>query len=144
MGLIRSFMGEAVETNRQLLDAETSTVFVDESTRYQEESSFQRSVSAVGDKLPISGMTQAYEWETLHPANNAPVVGVVMQWKVDSAKIAGFLSSLNLASGEKAKAAAAGAYGAGATANSNAPKNAPAPQKKVEAYSGQGRPSRDF
>jgi hypothetical protein len=149
MGLIRSFMGEAVETNRQLLNAETSTVFVDESTRYQEESSFQRSVRAFGDKLPISGMTQAYEWETLHPANNAPVVGVVMQWKVDSAKIAGFLSSLNHASGEKAKAASAGAYGSGdsrsaATANSNAPKNASVPQKKVEAYSGQGSSSRDF
>jgi hypothetical protein len=141
MGLIRSFMGEAVETNRQLLDAEVSTVFADEGTRYQEDSSFQRSIRAVGEALPISGMTVAHEWETLHPSNNGPVVGVVMQWKVDSARIAGALARVNQASGAKAQAASAGATsGSGAAA----PQAAPAAPRKADAYSGQGKASRDF
>lgn len=141
MGLIRSFMGEAVETNRQLLDAEVSTVFADEGTRYQEDSSFQRSVRAVGESLPISGMTVAHEWETLHPSNNGPVVGVVMQWKVDSARIAGALARVNQASGAKVQAANAGTTAGGGAA---APQAAPAAPRKADAYSGQGKASRDF
>ncbi len=138
MGLIRSFMGEAVETNRQLLDAEVSTVFSDEGTRYQEESSFQRSIRAVGEALPISGMTVAHEWETLHPSNNGPVVGVVMQWKVDSARIAGALARVNQASGVKAQAASEGSTaGSGAAAPQASP-------RKADPYSGQGKASRDF
>lgn len=142
MSLIRSFMGEAVETNRQLLDAEVSTVFTDESTRYQDESAFNKSIKAVGEALPISGMTVAHEWETLHPANNSPVVGVVMHWKVASAQIAEHLAKLNRASGIKAAAAARGNAGGGATAA--APAARPAEQRKSDSYSGQGRPARDF
>ncbi len=141
MGLIRSFMGEAVETNRQLLDAETSTVFTDESTRYQDDSAFQRNVKSVGERLPISGMTVAQEWETLHPANSGPVVGVVMQWKVDSARIAVALSRLGQSSSEKAQAAAAGAGRAASLVPVRAQATA---ARKLEAYSGQGRASRDF
>jgi hypothetical protein len=142
MSLIRSFMGEAVETNRQLLDAEVSTVFTDESTRYQDESAFNKSIKAVGEALPISGMTVAHEWETLHPANNSPVVGVVMQWKVASAQIAEHLAKLNRASGNKAAAAARGNAGGGATAA--APAARAAEQRKSDSFSGQGRPARDF
>ncbi len=144
MSLIRSFMGEAVETNRQLLDAEVSTVFTDESTRYQDESSFNKSVKAVGEALPISGMTVAHEWETLHPANNGPVVGVVMQWKVESAKIAEHLAKLNRASGNKTAAAAAAARGNTGGAAPAAPAPRTAEPRKSDSYSGQGRPSRDF
>lgn len=128
-GLIRSFMGEAVEVNRQLLDSDTSTVFTDESTRYQEESTFSKRVKAVGDALPISGMTVAYEWETLHPANNSPVVGVVVQWKVASAQIAGHW----------AKHKSVG----GATGGDQA-RPANAVSRKSDAYSGQGKTSRDY
>jgi len=141
-GLIRSFMGEAVETNRQLLNAETSTVFTDESTRYEENSAFSRSVKAVGEALPISGVTVAHEWETLHPSNNGPVVGVVMQWKVASAQIAAYLAKLNQASGAKVQAAAAGMSGAGGGAPAaGRPADVP---RKADAYSGQGKASRDF
>ncbi len=137
--LIRSFMGEAVEVNRQLLDAEVSTVFTDESTRYQDDSAFSKSIKAVGDALPISGMTVAHEWETLHPANNGPVVGVVVQWKVASAQIAAHLARLNNASGAKAAAVAAGG-----AAPAAAPAARPAEPRKSDAYSGQGRAARDF
>lgn len=141
LGLIRSFMGEAVETNRQILDAEVSTVFTDESTRYQDDSSFQRSVKVVGEGLPISGVTVAKEWETLHPANNGPVVGVVMQWKVASAQIAAHLSKLNRESGAKAAAVVANPSGSGAVAPSPAKSAEP---RKADSYSGQGRSARDF
>jgi len=141
LGLIRSFMGEAVETNRELLAAEVSTVFTDESTRYQDDSAFSRRASAVGQALPLSGFTVAHEWETLHPANNGPVVGVVMQWKVASAQIAAYLASLNQASGAKADAASAAAASGGSPAAPGRPTAAP---RKAEGYSGQGQSSRDF
>ena len=140
-GLIRSFMGEAVETNRQMLGAEISTVFTDESTRYQDDSSFQRSVKVVGERLPISGMTVAKEWETLHPANNGPVVGVVMQWKVASAQIAAHLSKLNRESGRKAAVIAADPDRSSSSSSGPARSTYPS---KTEPYSGQGRPARDF
>lgn len=135
-GLIRSFMGEAVETNRDLLDDDVSTVFTDESTRYEEGSEFNQKVSVVGKSLPISGLKVVHEWETLHPANNAPVVGVVVQWTVASAQIAGHLSTLNQASGRKA----ANAPSTSANLNSGSVDQ----PRKSEPYSGQGRMSRDF
>jgi len=141
MGLIRSFMGEAVVTNRALLDAEVSTVFEDGSTRYQDDGSFQRSTKAVGERLPISGLSVAHEWETRHPANDGPVVGVVMQWKVDSARIAAALSRLNQASGDKAQVAAAAVD---RTAAPMPVAGTAAPARKSEVYSGQGKVSRDF
>jgi hypothetical protein len=141
-GLIRSFMGEAVESNRQMLDAEVSTVFTDESTRYQDDSAFNKSVKAIGDALPISGLTVASEWETLHPSNNGPVVGVVVQWKVASAQIAAFLAKLNRSSGAKAAAVSSGAATGGNAGSAPAAKNAE--PRKSEAYSGQGRAARDF
>lgn len=147
-GLIRSFMGEAVEVNRKMRDAEVSTVFTDESTRYQDDSAFSKNVQAIGEALPISGLTVAHEWETLHPANNGPVVGVVVQWKVTSAQIAGYLAKLNRESGQKAAVAAASSASAvgpvGGAAPSSGPVARPAEPRKSEAYSGQGRVGRDF
>ena len=139
MGLIRSFMGEAVETTRELLDAEVSTAFVDGDSRFQDNSSFQRKIKSVGEALPISGMTVAHEWETLHPSNNGPVVGVVMQWKVESAKIAGALAVLNQASVAKAQAAAGSNSGAATPAQA-----APSSPRKTDANIGQGKSSKEF
>lgn len=146
MALIRSFMGESVESNREMLDAEGSTVFTDASTRYQEESSFSRSVKVVGEKLPISGMTVAEQWETLHPSNNDPVVGMVIQWKVDSAKIAAVLSGMNQASGVKASEVSRGVSNnssgsSAAQGGGSAPASKP---RKADAYQGQGNAARDF
>lgn len=140
-GLIRSFMGEMAETSSRGLSAEVSTVFSDESTRYQDDSSFQRSVKVVGDALPIIGRTVVKQWDTFHPANNGPVVGVVMQWKVASAQIAAHLSKLNRESGARAAAVAANPSGSGAAAQSPARSAEP---RKADSYSGQGRPARDF
>jgi hypothetical protein len=100
-------------------------------------------VKAVGDALPISGVTVAHEWETLHPSNNGPVVGVVMQWKVASVEIAGYLAKLNRASGNKAAAVTASGN-SGVGASGAAPAARAAEPRKSDAYNGQGRASRDF
>lgn len=141
-GLIRSFMNEAVEANRKMLDAEVSTVFADESSRYQDDSAFSKSVKAIGEALPISGITTASEWETLHPSNNGPIVGVVVQWKVASAQIAGYLAKLNSATGTKRAAVTSGPTTGGATSPPPAARNTE--PRKSDAHSSQGRPGRDY
>jgi hypothetical protein len=130
-----------------MMDSEVSTVFTDESTRYQDDSAFNKSLKAIGDALPISGLTIAHEWETLHPSNNGPVVGVVVQWKVASAQIAAFLAKLNSASGAKAAAVSSANSGAGVrdgAADPAAPAARPAEPRKSDSFSGQGRAARDF
>jgi hypothetical protein len=148
IGLIRSFMGEALETNRELLDAEVSTVFTDSSTRYQEDSSFAQKSKSIGMALPISGISVAHQWETRHPANDGPVVGMVVKWKVDSAKIAAMLLGLNQASGAKAAEVSRGLNGGNSSGGASASQgggSVPASKpNKSEAYQGQGKASRDF
>ena len=149
-GLIRSFMSEAVETNRQMMDSEVSTVFTDGSNRYEDDSSFSKSLKAIGEALPISGLTIAHEWETLHPSNNGPVVGVVVQWKIASAQIAAHLAKLNSASGANVAAVSSANSGAGVRAGAAAPAAPAAPAarpaepRKSDSFSGQGRAARDF
>jgi hypothetical protein len=53
------------------------------------------SIQVVAKSLPIRGFQEVDSWETLHPANNGPVVGVVMQWKASSAELAGAVRKLN-------------------------------------------------
>ena len=91
-------------------------------------------------------MTVAHEWETLHPSNNGPVVGMVVQWKVDSAKIAAVLSGMNQASGAKASEVSRGvsnSSGGGSAAQGGGSVPASKPSK-ADAYQGQGKASRDF
>ena len=57
------------------------------------------SIKVVADALPIRGLQEVESWETLHPANNGPVVGVVMMWKASSAELAGAVRKFNATSG---------------------------------------------
>lgn len=148
-GMIRSFLGEAISSTNDMLQREESTEFEDESSEVKIESARSNKVQAIAEKLPIKGMQEAHQWETLHPANNGPVVGVVMEWKANSAQLAGMLKSLNQASGVKTAEAVnrmntgggnVGAAGTGAAANTVAP-SAP---RTSNANSGQGVKSRDF
>jgi len=145
-GLVRSFMGEAVSVTADMLDREESSVMEDETTKFQDESSYSKKMSAVGDLLPIRGLSEVHSWETLHPANNGPVVGVVAQWKVSSAEIAATLKKMNKSSGVKASAATE-KMNSGSSGNSSVtpPKisNGSSP-KGTNPYSGQGAASRDF
>ncbi len=145
-GLIRSFLGESIVTNGDMLMAQDSTVFTDASTRYQNKSSFTEKVEAVGEALAIAGVTMVHDWEALHPATNGKVVGVVMQWRVDSAKMASVLASMNKASGAKIAEAtrASNPVGGGATSTPLGTGSPASKSNKSEAYQGQGKASRDF
>ncbi|WP_291929572.1 DUF6844 domain-containing protein [Limnohabitans sp.] len=148
-GMIRSFLGEAISSTNDMLQREESTEFEDESNEVKIDSANSNKVQAIAEKLPIKGMQEAHQWETLHPANNGPVVGVVMEWKAASAQLAGMLRGLNQASGAKTAEAvnrmnAGGGSVGGATpagGGSGAAQSAP---RTSNANSGQGVKSRDF
>jgi len=142
-GLIRSFLGESIVSSADVLMSEVSTNHTDQSARYENKNSFTEKVEALGEALPISGITFPHDWETLHPASNAPVVGVVAAWKVDSARMAAVLSSMNKASGAKAAQASAGVKSGSGSASQGGSAPSPKPSK-ADAYQGQGNAARDF
>lgn len=146
-GMIRQFLGEAIASTNDLLQKEKSTEFEDESNQTKYEERFSKQVQAVAQKLSVPGIMEADSWQTLHPANNGPVVGVVLQWKASSAQLAGQLKAFNQASGAKTTDAAnrmsSTSSGSTATAPSSSAPAAPRPRTS-NANSGQGAVSRDF
>jgi hypothetical protein len=149
-GFIRSFLGEGISSTNDMLQREESTEFEDESSEVKMDSANSSKVQAIAEKLPIKGMQESHQWETLHPANSGAVVGVVMEWKASSAQLAGMLRAFNQASGAKT-AAAVNRMNAGGSASTDAgavrggsgaaAQSAP---RTNNAYSGQGMKSRDF
>jgi len=150
-GMIRSFLGEAISSTNDMMQREESTEFEDESSEVKIESANSNKVKAVAEKLSIKGMQEVHRWQTLHPANQGPVVGVVIEWKASSAQLADMLTGFNRASGAKTAeavnrmntsgSASSGAVGGGAGAS--VPSAPPAPRTS-NANSGQGVKSRDF
>lgn len=148
-GMIRSFLGEAISSTSDMLQKEESTEFEDESNEVKMDEQNRNKVSAVAEKLQIKGMQEAWQWESVHPANNGPVVGVVMEWKANSAQLAGQLKAFNQASGAKtAEAVSRMNSGGGSNAPATAsPSGNAAPTSKPRtsnANTGQGAVSRDF
>lgn len=147
-GMIRSFLGEAISSTNDMMQREESTEFEDESNEVKFESANSNKVKAIAEKLAIKGMQEAHQWETLHPANNGPVVGVVMEWKASSAQLADMLTGFNRASGAKT-AEAVNRMNAGGSATSGAVGGgvgaaAPTAPRTSNSNSGQGVKSRDF
>lgn len=147
-GMIRSFLGEAISSTSDMLQKEESTEFEDESNEVKMDEQNRNKVTAVAEKLPIKGMQEAWQWESLHPANNGPVVGVVMEWKANSAQLAGQLKAFNQASGAKTAEAVNRMNTGGSGVTSTPPSSgggAPASRPRTSnANSGQGAVSRDF
>ncbi len=149
-GMIRSFLGEAISSTNDMMQREESTEFEDESNEVKIESANSNKVKAVAEKLSIKGMQESHRWQTLHPANQGPVVGVVVEWKASSAQLADMLTGFNRASGAKT-AEAVKRMNNGGTASSgtiSAAEGAVAPAPSVprtsKANSGQGVKSLDF
>lgn len=94
VGMIRSFLGETIVVNDNIDDNETAIVFDDETTSTQMNSSYSSKVKASAEQLKLTGLSQVHSWETLHPASQTPVVGVVVQWKPSSALMASLLHGL--------------------------------------------------
>jgi hypothetical protein len=134
VGMIRSFLGETIVVNDNIDDGETSYVFDDETTATQINSSYTSKVQATAEQLKLSGLTQVHSWETLHPASQTPVVGVVMRWKISSAEIAALLRNRSA--------------NAGSITLSKPPMNNSSreqlPNTPTNSYSGQGQISADF
>ena len=153
-GMLRTFMGENIYSTNNMLQSEEATEFEDidpVDVKYISQSS--TNIKAIADKLSIKGIQEAYSWETLHPANNDPVVGVVLEWKVSSAQFASALRKISQES--KAKATQANEQlksnnpSATSRDNGNSSGNTnPPPSKSVprtnNSNSGQGAVSRDF
>jgi hypothetical protein len=131
-----------------MLQREESTEFEDESNEVKIDSASSNKVQAIAEKLPIKGMQEAHQWESLHPANNGPVVGVVMEWKASSAQLAGMLKGFNQASGAKTAEAVnrmnSGGSASGSAAGGGTAAAAPSAPRTSNSNSGQGVKSRDF
>jgi len=140
-GLIRSFVGELVATNSDLLNSEVSSDFSDGSSRYENKDSYDQFVKTVANSLQISGVVRVREWETLHPANNGPVVGVIVKWSVASSQLADQLFKMNRASEGLKPSQAIGVSGPGL---SPSPSGQQEDIRNAESYRGQGRPAREF
>ena len=122
---IRLFMGVQVNSHNQMAAGEESIEREGNDIQTMFDTSANSSIKAVGDALPIRGLQEADSWETLHPANNSPVVGSVWEWKASSAQLAGAIRQLNQAS--SAKAAATAANGLPITRQSGSPVQAGGP-----------------
>jgi hypothetical protein len=96
---IRLFLGALVHSNNQMAGGEEVIEREGEDPKAMMDMTANSSIKVVADALPIRGLQEVDSWETLHPANNGPVVGVVMQWKASSAELAGAVRKLNANSG---------------------------------------------
>jgi len=144
-GMLRSFLGESITSTNDLRETEESTTYEGQPSEAQMESAFQSRVEAIAPKLPVSGVVQVHEWETLHPANNGPVVGVVVRWRVESSKFAGLLKTVNQASAAKANEATARMNSGSAAKQSGSPSSQSiTTPKSNNSNSGAGVRSRDF
>lgn len=145
-GLIRSFVGELVATNSGLLNSEASSDFSDGSSRYESKDSYDQFIKTAADSLQISGIVRVREWETLHPSNNSPVVGVIVQWSVASSQLATQLFKMNKASGSITSGQTLVGGGSGSSPSSESPSSEgkAVEPRNAESYKGQGRSSREF
>jgi hypothetical protein len=92
---IRLFLGALVHSHNQMAGGEEIIEREGEDPKAMMDMTTNSSIRAIAKDLLIRGFQEVESWETLHPANNGPVVGVVMQWKASSAEIAGAVRKLN-------------------------------------------------
>ncbi len=156
--MINQFVGESVALTEDLKAKDESKSFGDLDGAYTNDDSFYQRIVARAEKLSIRGIQEAHSWETLHPANNGPVVGVVVQWKPSAGAAATRMQTMNANSGAiregggtppaapaRSAAQGAGAGGAGGAPGTPAADPArPAQPRSANPYSGQGATSRDF
>ena len=146
-GMIRSFLGEAILSTNDMRQREESTEFEDETIQAKYDEQLSIRIKAIAEKLSIQGMQEADSWQTNHPSNNDPVVGVVVKWKASSAQLANQLKAMNQASGAKTADAVnrMNSGGSGSPNPSNSSGNTPPSRPRTSnSNSGQGAMSRDF
>ena len=132
---IRQFMGEQIAFSSNMNSKEENSEFDNNEFSYKNESDYYKKIKSAGAQAKISGLQVAREWETRHPSNNAPVVGVVIQWKPSAARVANQIKQLSKGVSKQT------AQDGNVQANSNPKGQA---SYEVQEYSGEGRSSKDF
>jgi Tfp pilus assembly major pilin PilA len=125
-GLMRQFMGEMILYDADATSSEDAKTLANKARSYAQESSMSERINAYAASAKIAGIQELHSWETRHPANNLPVVGVVSYWRPSTVE---FVQKLQRSDN----------MGAGGSVDSTAP-----PPAVVRPYSGLGRSSRDF
>ena len=85
-GALRQFMGEFIDANKRSIESSTIEMFDEASEVYESNSSFSESVSAIAGKLGMSGASEIYTWESVHPSTGQKVYGSVYLWSVSAAR----------------------------------------------------------
>ena len=89
---IRQFAGENVHVSEGAMNAENTKEFevaVDQyETEYENASSYKQKVTAVADRMSISGISPLKRWKATHPISGKPIYGVICTWSPNSAAMA--------------------------------------------------------
>lgn len=85
---IRQFAGENVTVISDMLSAETIEEYENAAENYENEDAFREKVSAVAQKMQISGIATLKTWEAVHPVSNRKVFGTVCIWSPKSSEAA--------------------------------------------------------
>jgi hypothetical protein len=83
---LRQFMGEFIDANKRSIESSTTKDFVEASQVYESKSSFAKSVLAIAGKLGMSGASEIYTWQSVHPSTGQKVYGSVYVWSVSAAR----------------------------------------------------------
>ena len=116
----RLFLGAAVMSQEQQIEAATLKEFADDTAVYQSQSRYEERLSARADRLDMPGGLRAFRWKMKHPLSPKVTVGVVYEFSVTQA-----LQANKLRDAFKAAGGAAG----GAGISTKRPTEAPAPKK---------------
>jgi len=119
-------MGEMILYDADVTSSEDAKTLANKARSYAQESAMSERIKTNAASANIAGIQELHSWETIHPANNLPVVGVVSYWRPRTVE---FVQKLQRSDN----------MGAGGSVDSTAP-----PPAVVRPYSGQGRSSRDF
>lgn len=138
---IRQFMGELIAVRANLDDKEENSKFDNNDFSYKNESDYYEKIRSYGQQAKISGIQPLKEWETRHPSNNAPVVGVVLQWKPSAAKVANQLRQMSKGT---SKQSLQGTNSQNSSSSRDQAKSEKPPTYELQEYVGEGRSSSDF
>jgi len=124
--LIRQFMGEMILFDADATWSENARTLAEKARSYTQDSKMLERITANAASANIVGIQELHSWETRHPANNLPVVGVVTIWRPSTVEaVQEFRRFDNMRPAGSVDSAAP-------------------PPAVVQPYSGQGRSTRDF
>lgn len=80
LGYLRSFAGESVSVVTDLLEAESTKEYENNTASYDNESSYRESIRTKADAMNISGVDLLRRWQAVHPESGTDICGVVLVW----------------------------------------------------------------